>query len=199
MVGLCKKRRIYLLLLLFLTGNLYSEQEVAMQLLIDDFSKEVSPLGTRWEGFTDRVMGGVSNMTAGILQDGDETFVRMTGQVSLENNGGFIQIRLKLSNRGGTFDASPYKGVRLRIRGEGPRGYYLFLRTNKSLLPWQYYSAPIELTEDWQSVDIPWRDFQQGDYGSWGKMNPAKIKSLALVAYGQNFTAQVDLSSIGLY
>lgn len=30
--------------------------------LIDDFSGDDSSLGTRWEGFTDRVMGGVSQL-----------------------------------------------------------------------------------------------------------------------------------------
>jgi len=49
--------------------------------LIDDFSAEVSALGTRWEGFTDQVMGGVSQMQTRIEGSGAEARLRTTRTV----------------------------------------------------------------------------------------------------------------------
>ena len=44
-----------------------------------------------------RVMGGVSTGGASLEKDGDVTFARLTGNVSTRNNGGFIQLRSKVS------------------------------------------------------------------------------------------------------
>lgn len=47
--------------------------------LIDDFYGETSAVGTRWEGFTDRVMGGVSVMDSGAERQGAESFLHLRG------------------------------------------------------------------------------------------------------------------------
>lgn len=67
-------------------------------LILDDFTSQsgTSTYGTAWQGFTDRVMGGRSDMRAGISRESGDSFLRMAGVVSLENNGGFIQARLPL-------------------------------------------------------------------------------------------------------
>ena len=51
---------------------------------------------TRWRFFTDQVMGGVSTGQVALLPD-EGGFARMTGTVSTDNNGGFIQMRLDLA------------------------------------------------------------------------------------------------------
>lgn len=166
--------------------------------LLDDFLKETSSLGTVWEGFTDQVMGGISEQSVIRLKENDDYFIRMTGDVSLENSGGFIQIRLKLSGPLRVFDASEYKGIRLKIRGR-EKGYYIFLRTSSTILPWKFYKSEILLDREWTTLSLPWESFSEGDYGSLGKFSPSKLKSLALVAYGEAFRAEVDLTEIGLY
>jgi hypothetical protein len=172
--------------------------EIDRYLLLDDFSTDRSTLDTAWEGFTDRVMGGVSQISVLRIPDPQGTFIRMRGRVSLENNGGFVQIRLKLTSSLRCFDGSTYRGIRLRVRGEGS-GYYIFLRTANTIVPWKYYAAPVPVDSDWQVVDIPWSDFEAGDYGRLGRLRTDRLRSVALVAYGKAFDAQVDLKEIGLY
>lgn len=167
-------------------------------LLLDDFSGERSVLNTEWEGFTDRVMGGVSEMSVTRVPDRAHPFIRMQGTVSLENNGGFVQIRLKLASSLSTFDASGYQGIRLSVRGEG-ESYYIFLRTANTLLPWKYYAASVSVSEDWQALEIPWSAFKGGDYGRVGRLRTDRLKSVALVAYGKAFDARIDMREIGLY
>lgn len=166
--------------------------------LLDDFQGEESLLQTEWEGFTDRVMGGVSDMTVIRMNDSQGPFLRMAGRVSLENNGGFIQVRLKLASGFSSFDGSGYRGLRLTVRGEGS-GYYIFARTSATVLPWKYYTAPVPVTDEWRTVDIPWSAFGPGDYGRLGRFRPDKLKSVALTAYGGDFNARIDLREIGFY
>lgn len=183
---------------LFAEGNDKGGGDMETYLLLDDFSSERSAINTDWKGFTDQVMGGVSEMTI-VRASGDSgPFIRMQGKVSLKNNGGFIQIRLKLTNSMAPFDGSGYKGIRLKVRGEGS-GYYIFLRTTYTLLPWKYYAAPVQVSEEWQTVEIPWEAFGTGDYGKMSRLRVNKLKSLALVAYGKDFDAKIDLKEIGLY
>src|SRR6056297_2550344 len=88
-------------------------------LLLDDFTEEAAKTGTAWEGFTDQVMGGRSEMSILRIPDPAGPYLRMQGDVSLERNGGFIQVRLMLSKEEKYVDASPYQGIRLTVRGEG--------------------------------------------------------------------------------
>lgn len=92
--------------------------------VIDDFS-EAFPLtssGTEWSGFSDRVMGGVS--VGSLLReaiDGRQCNV-LRGQVSLANNGGFIQMANDLTNdpsKSKLVDASQYDGIELDVLCKG--------------------------------------------------------------------------------
>ena len=96
--------------------------------IIDDLSRDppLSAIGTRWQLFTDRVMGGVSNGTMVREMVAGRPAIRMRGDVSLENNGGFIQIALDLAADGKAIDASAWRGIELsdpdgttRPRGSG--------------------------------------------------------------------------------
>ncbi len=49
-----------------------------------------------WEFITDQVMGGISSGNYIFLDENEINFLRMTGEVSLANNGGFIQVRKKI-------------------------------------------------------------------------------------------------------
>ena len=184
--------------LLFAENSHDGSTEMKSYLLLDDFTGEKSTLNTDWEGFTDQVMGGISEISVVRIPDADGNFIRMIGKVSLENNGGFIQVRLKLAHGAATFDASSYSGIRLVVRGVGT-GYYIFLRTSRTILPWKYYAAPVPTVSEWRTADIPWDAFKPGDYGRMGELKVNRLKSIALVAYGEEFDARIDLKEIGLY
>lgn len=165
------------------------------ELLVDDFSEPgLSALGTRWEGFTDRVMGGRSTMEAGYRRTPDGTVLAMAGSVSLENNGGFIQVRLPLTGSG-TFDASDYAGIAVVARGR-PGSYRIHLRTRQTRLPWQLYSAPLEVTDEWRTIVVPFAAFEPDSVRR--DLDRSLLTSLAIVAYGQEFDAEIELRRIAL-
>ena len=84
------------------------------------------------------VMGGISeaSVAQGVIDD--RPCLLLTGDVRLENDGGFIQAALDLAMPDGTFDASAFAGVRLVVRSNDER-YSVHLRTPKNVRPWQSY------------------------------------------------------------
>lgn len=90
-------------------------------LILDDFARDdlISTLGTPWHGFSDRVMGGISQETIAMTEIDRRRCLRLTGDVRLENNGSFIQMALDLAPEGQTLNAAAYTGVLLVARGNG--------------------------------------------------------------------------------
>lgn len=194
-------KKILILTILALAGfqTIITSQGNDMKdhLLLDDFSSERSALGPRWEGFTDQVMGGVSEMDVRIEGEGANRFLHLSGNVSLENNGGFVQVRLRLDEGKRTFDASEYTGIAVRVRGKD-RGYYVHLRTPRTVFPWSYYAQEFLVSEEWNTVYLPFSDFKAESMRS-NELDPGKLNSLAIVAAKKAFLADLYVDSVYLY
>lgn len=147
----------------------------------------------RWRFFTDGVMGGVSSGRVTFLREEGAVFARMTGLVSTQNNGGFIQMRTDLAER----VPDTVRGVRLVARGND-QTYFVHLRTAGTVLPWQYYQARFEVTQEWREVWLPLDSFAPS--GRLLRSVPAadSIRSIAIVAYGRDHEALIDLREVGL-
>ncbi len=149
---------------------------------------------TRWRFFTDQVMGGVS--TGGVAFAGQvgETFARMTGRVSTANQGGFIQMRMDLPNR----PPEGTTGVRLIVRGNDQR-YFVHLRTTAAMMPWQYFQAGFDVTDTWAELRLPFDAFTaSGGLGRAGP-RPGNLTSVAIVAYGRDHDALIEVREVGFY
>lgn len=164
---------------------------LASDMLIDDFRAEPEQ---RWRFFADTVMGGVSSGSVQFLSENGTRFARMTGRVSTANNGGFIQMRFDLP------EAPPRgsEGIRLIVRGNNQR-YYVHLRTSGTLLPWQFYQGGIDATERWTEFRLPYTAFQASGRMLRRNPKPESIRSIAVVAYGRDHEAAIDIRELGLY
>jgi len=166
-------------------------------LLLDDFTGRDgrSTYGTEWNAFTDRVMGGRSDMQAGVVETDDGPALRMRGSVRLENNGGFIQARLPLATGGEPLNASDFDGVRLQVRG-APGPYFVHVRTPDCRRPWQYYRAELPVTEQWREVFVPFSDFEGESIR--GAPDWSRLRSIALAAFGEAFEAELEVRRLAL-
>jgi Complex I intermediate-associated protein 30 (CIA30) len=164
---------------------------VTGQTIIEDFTMQPE---TRWRFFTDQVMGGMSTGGVAFAQENGTSFARMTGRVSTANRGGFIQMRLDLTSP----PPEGTTGVRLIVRGNGQR-YFLHLRTGGTFLPWQYYQAGFDVTESWNEVRLPLDAFKASGALLRGVPDPASLTSVAVVAYGRDHDAQIDVREVGFY
>jgi hypothetical protein len=178
----------------FLAGAAVSATDA---LLLDDFRSSTPVWGTHWDGFTDRVMGGLTDMDTRVVTDEERPFLRVSGQVRTENNGGFLQMRLALTKNGKPLDARPWSGVRVVVRG-APGSYAVHLRTPQNWFPWQFYRSALPVTPEWTEVHLPFSAFG-GDYGAWGTLDTAALSGVAVVAIGQAFVARLEVREIGLY
>lgn len=149
---------------------------------------------TRWRFFTDQVMGGLSTGGVVFTQEDRVPFARMTGRISTANRGGFIQMRLD-------FLSPPPEGTRgvlLVVRGNSQR-YFVHLRTGGTLLPWQYYQAAFDVSERWSEVRLPFDAFKPSGALLRDIPRPDSLKSVAVVAYGRDHDARIDISKVGFY
>ena len=148
----------------------------------------------RWRYVSDRVMGGVSTGKVIYAQQEDIHYAHMTGTVSTLNNGGFIQLRTNIV-RGSTAQVA---GITLRVRGK-PQKYFVHLRTRGTVLPWQYYQAAFEISEQWQTVRLSLDQFApSGDWLSRA-IKPASIRSIGVVAFGRDHTADIKIAEVGFF
>jgi hypothetical protein len=167
-------------------------------MLIDDFSnpERMSALGTFWRGFTDQVMGGVSTGTSKVETIDGRRALRLTGDVSTKNNGGFIQVALPLTGSGAPLDASAYRGIRMTVRGN-TETYHIHLRTTTTLLPWQYFHTAFPAGAKWTTVDLPFSGFSPASMKA--KLDPALLTRIAVVASEKEFRADIAVSKIEFY
>ena len=105
-----------------------------------------------WRSVDDDVMGGVSD--GAFTMTPAETGV-FSGELSLENNGGFASVRRNVEN----VDFEEARAITLRIKGDG-RPYQFRLQTktaNDSIS----YRAEFETNADeWMEVSLPIADFE---------------------------------------
>lgn len=177
--------------LLFAAMLVASAHVHAEDTMFEDFQNQPE---SRWDFVADTVMGGVSSGNVAFSKDGSAGFARLTGSVSTENRGGFIQFRRKL-------DAAPPQGttgIRMRVRGNGER-YFVHLRTTGTLLPWQYYQSGFDTGEAWTEIRLPLSSFKPSGRLLRSTPSAGALTSIGIVAYGRDHEAQVDIGEIEFY
>jgi hypothetical protein len=164
--------------------------------VIDDRSSGdlTSTLGTRWRLVTDNVMGGLSDGQLTLHNHQARDCLRMQGNVTTENNGGFVQIALPLATD--VFDASAFDGVEIAVAGNGEL-YNIHLRTDDLWFPWQSYRSSFTASKDWQTYRIPFADLEK--YKTFTRFDKKKLTRIGLVAIGRDFQADLCLASIRFY
>ena len=169
------------LITIFSYNNLYSENN-----LRDNFDNPSS-----WRYIADDVMGGMSSGKVEFIIIDGKSNALLTGNVSTENNGGFIQIRKELKD----INLSKTDRIRIVARGNNEK-YYVFLRTTGTILPWQYYSYEFDVRNEYNEFIMPIRDFKKSGMLLANQINPKKITSIGIVAYGRDHYAELYVKEL---
>jgi hypothetical protein len=166
--------------------------------VIDDLSRDdlVATIGTRWQLVTDRVMGGVSDGTLVRESVSGRPALRMRGDVSLENNGGFVQMALDLAPDGGVVDASSWTGIELDVIGND-EDYGVYLRTDAVERPWQSYRQSFRAGAAWRTVQLAFADFVPHRIEI--PLDVRRLRRIGLVAIGRAFTADLAVGGVRFY
>lgn len=163
--------------------------------LIDNFEHPLRSGHHRWRYFSDQVMGGISAGDAGIENLRGRSALRLRGEVSLANNGGFIQAALDLAD-GKHIDASAWDGIRVTLSGDGRR-YAINLRTADTQRPWQSYRCAVQSEADWKTLDLPFEDFV--GHRIEQPLNRARLRRIGIIAIGEPGAVDVAISRLSFY
>jgi hypothetical protein len=149
----------------------------------------------RWRLFSDRVMGGVSAGDSEITERENRSCLRMHGDVSLENNGGFIQVASDIteSERQAFREGN---GIELVVYGNGEH-YNVHLRTDAMRYPWQSYRASFTAHPRWQTLRLPFASFEP--HRIEGKLKPDTVRRIGIVAIGRAFSADLCIGRVSVY
>jgi hypothetical protein len=166
--------------------------------IIDDLrhAPPVAVTGNGWALISDRVMGGVS---AGTMQRevvGGRDAIRMQGGVSLDNNGGFLQIAVDLGDAGGGVDARNWAGIQMDVFGND-QTYNLHLRTTDIHRPWESYRQGFPAPSKWTTVRLSFSDFVP--HRNERPLNIARLRRIGIVAIGREFVADISIADIRFY
>ena len=178
-------------MILLYQSNVFSKDMILDQLKNPTLTNQ----SQKWNFITDQVMGGVSTGKFIVEEVEGVVCYRMTGDVSTKNNGGFIQMRTKLSP---AINSKDYEGLYVKVYGNA-KNYNLHLRTNLTLAPWQYYSYTFASTKNWIEIRAPFEQFKKSNFYQPKSILGQNIKSVGLVAGFDDFESDICLSEIGFY
>jgi NADH dehydrogenase [ubiquinone] 1 alpha subcomplex assembly factor 1 len=159
--------------------------------LLFDFSKNVSLKD--WNIVDDRVMGGVSNGTFTLDENGHGKF---SGYVSLDNNGGFSSVRYQFDKK----TVSKESKVILRVKGD-KKDYQFRIKDNAN----QYYSyiTTFSTNGEWQDVEINLKDLYPSFRGrklNMPNFNGTSMEEIVfLIANGKDEKFELLIDKMELY
>jgi hypothetical protein len=164
------------------------------RLVLTDFGPENEFLipGAQWRGFSDRVMGGVSSADFNRDRVDGRRCVRMTGDVTRDSGGGFIQMALYLDEA----DASPYSGIELLVYGND-EDYNLHIRTPDCGWHDESYRATFHAESRWQTIQVPWEAFEANSVTE--KLDTSRIERIGLLGWMREFSADLAIGQIAVY
>jgi len=159
-----------------------------------DFSDPAASVD--WRPVNDGVMGGQSSSV--MLATEDDT-VLFTGNVSLENNGGFASIRSNPRR----WELGDSSGIAIRVRGDG-KAYKLNLRVDSSFDGINYRVSFATKKGEWQTWRVPFKEFRATFRGRYLSDAPAlsaeRVTSVGLlISDKQQGPFRLEMAWIAVY
>ena len=165
---------------MIVAGTGWSRSLAATTDVIDDLSRPPprASNGADWELVADRVMGGVSNGSMHRETVRGREAIHMQGDVSLENNGGFLQIALDLAPNGTSIDASRWSGLEIDVM----------------VRPWQSYRHSFVAASEWRTLRLPFEEFEAHRIDA--PLDTSTLRRIGIVAIGRAFHADVAIGGV---
>jgi hypothetical protein len=169
-------------------------EETIIKSKLSDFSDNKAL--KKWSVVNDVVMGGIS--TSKISFSGNNALM-FSGNVSLENNGGFASIQCNVDD----FNFSDYEGFLIKIKGDG-KTYSLSFRQTEYFTGYNYTHKFQTQKDNWQLIGLPFSEFKLKYYGreasNFEPPDKSEIKQISiLISDKQQGPFKIEIEWIGLY
>jgi len=163
----------FLFAALVLSGGFAAGQDPSRP-LVDFAAPDAARL---WQAVNDGVMGGVSQ---GRFRITDATTLEFSGNLSLENNGGFASVRTRPT----TLDIAAGDTLVVRVKGDG-REYLVNIYTKSRRMAFSYRVELPTLAGEWQEIHLPLDRFEPTSFGrvvaGMGPVDPAQINGVGFM------------------
>lgn len=142
----------------------------------------------RWAVEDDAVMGGRSQGALSINEAGNAVF---SGEVSIENNGGFSSVQRDFD----PIDVSRHRAVVLGLKGDGKR-YQLRIEASPNAR--HAYAYDFQTSGAWQAIEIPFADMYAIRHGdrldlpNYPGQTLARIQLLVGNQKAESFRLEID-------
>lgn len=151
---------------------LFSTSLLAQQIDIINPEKEIGL--NNWRIVNDNVMGGVSKSNLYLNESGNLIF---SGDVSLDNNGGFASCRLAIDN----VSLEGISSFKIRVKGDG--NTYKF-RVSERYSSINYSSNFKTIKEKWVEINIPLEKLEPTFMGYYSSRAPRlKIENMKSIGF----------------
>ena len=183
-----------ILFLMALNGNVNSNTKDSGDVVLFDFGTLENM--NDWLIVNDGVMGGLSRSRFFLSDKNTAVF---SGNVTLENNGGFASTRTKPMQ----FQLDGFKGIMIRVKGDGKK-YQFRLRTSDRFdgVAYRYHFETQK--NQWQTFAIPFDEcvpvFRGRLLRNVGPVSPENIQQLGImVSDNQTGEFQLEIEWIKAY
>jgi len=136
-----------------------------------------------WRTVLDGVMGGRST---GRITQPEAGILRFSGELSLENNGGFSQIQT-------TVPEAAFKGaigIEARVRGDGRRYQFNVRSSDVRIRAGSFQTSFNTVAGEWVTLRLPFNDFRLYSFGrpvsDAPKLTPARVESVGVTLADKN-------------
>ncbi|MFZ3584347.1 CIA30 family protein [Loktanella sp. DJP18] len=150
-------------------------------------------MNLKWDYVADTVMGGVSRGHVEEVVIAGRTAMRLTGDVSLDNDGGFIQMAADLPPDHGAAD---FSGIEIDLFGND-EVYDLRLRTTDLTRPWQSFRTERLVSPGWSTYRVSFADLTP--HRTQETFHRLHLRRIGVVAIGRRFHADVAVAGVRLY
>ena len=146
-----------------------------------------------WLVISDQVMGGVSSAELRQEQRDHSHCSCLIGRTSLDNNGGFVQMKINLQSSQLRTD---YQGIFIELYGTAHE-YNLHVKSTQLTRPWQSFRSILAVEPRWTRFIVPYGQLQA--HRTDAELEPTAITSIAVVAIGQEFAVDVCVRRLGFF
>lgn len=173
------KARVYLnmntILFIFLYTLLTINQQSFENMML--LNSSIIKTENRWRIVNDGVMGGLSSSNVVVNNEGKIIF---SGNVLLENNGGFASLRSPVKD----YNFEKFSGIEIKVKGDGKR--YSISMKETTYFSGYFYTSTFETKKDeWITIKIPFDQFKLYYFGRENKSNKKiplnNIKEISLL------------------
>ena len=117
----------------------------------------------------------------------------MSGNVSTDNNGGFV----RLSNRI-DINSNNFQGIRFKAKGNNETYEIHVTLKGLKIPPWSYFSQSFDVTNEWQEYEIFFENLKRSSGFSAASMKAKNIRDLSIAGFGRDFEVDLAIKEISL-